>query len=81
MLNQTFHRLKDCHVLDALQVRKLQLMRHEFQHFTNTMHGYIASQLFGITWTEFQTEVSEQVESLDGMIQAHNKFVDRALFR
>lgn len=81
VLKQTFHQLKNCQVLSELQVRELQTYRHEFQHFVNLMHGYIASQLFGFTWKEFQTELTQQVTSLDDLIQAHHKFIERALFR
>lgn len=81
VLKQTFHWLKNCCVLDELKIRQLQTYRHEFQHFVSIMHGYIASQLFGFTWEEFQTELNQHCHSLDDVIQAHNKFIDRALFR
>ena len=81
LLKQTFHSLKDCEVLDELRIRQLQTYRHEFQHFVNIMHGYISNQLFGVTWEEFQVELTQQTESLDDVIMAHNKFIDKALFR
>ena len=67
--------------MDELRVRQLQIYRHEFQHFINIMHGYISSQLFSLTWEEFQTELTQQSESLDDVILAHNQFIDTALFR
>ena len=81
LLKQTFHCLKDCQILDELKIRELQTYRHEFQHFVNIMHGYVSSQLFGVTWEEFQTELTQHSHSLDDIIQAHTKFIDRALFR
>jgi len=81
VLKQAFHWLKDCHIVDELKTRQLQTYRHEFQHFVNIMHGYVASQLFGLLWEEFQTELTQQSQTLDDVIQAHNKFVDRAIFR
>lgn len=81
VLKRTFHWLKNCCVLDELKTRQLQTYRHEFQHFVNIMHGYISSQLFGLTWEEFQAELSQHCGSLDDVIQAHNKFIDKAIFR
>lgn len=80
-MKHTFHHLKECNVLGKFQLRQLQIYRHEFQHFVNIMHGYIVSQLFGITWKEFQVELTQQCSGLDDVIQAHNKFIDQALFR
>ena len=81
MLKHTFYKLKSCQVLGKSELRQLQTWRHEFQHFVTIMHSYAASQLFGVTWKEFQTALSHQVESLDEVIVAHNKFIDRAIFR
>lgn len=81
VLKQTFHWLKECQVTNSLKIRQLQTYRHEFQHFVTIMHGYISSQLFGHTWEEFQLELTQHSQGLDDVIQAHNKFIDRAIFR
>ena len=49
LLKQTFYSLKTGQTVDELRCRQLQTYRHEFQHFVNIMHGYIASQLFGVS--------------------------------
>lgn len=64
-----------------MQIRQLQIYRHEFQHFVNIMHGYISNQLLGLTWEEFQVDLAQHAESLDDVTAAHNKFIDTALFR
>ena len=60
-LKNTFHQLKDCRGLSAAQTRQLQVYRHEYQHFVNVMHGYIANQVFQITWREFETDLQNEV--------------------
>ena len=60
-LKNTFHQLKHCSSLSTMQTRQLQVYRHEYQHFVNVMHGYIANQLFQITWREFETDLQNEV--------------------
>lgn len=62
-LKNTFHQLKVCKELTASQSRQLQVYRHEYQHFVNVMHGYIANQVFQITWGEFETDLQNEVSS------------------
>ena len=60
-LKNTFHQLKHCSGLSAMQTRRLQVYRHEYQHFVNVMHSYIANQLFQITWRDFETDLQKEV--------------------
>ena len=60
-LKTAFHHLRQSQALGELNARQLQAYRHEFQHFVNIMHGYVANQLFSISWREFETELENKV--------------------
>ncbi len=60
-LKNTFHQLKVSKQLSPSQTRQLQVYRHEYQHFVNVMHGYIANQVFQITWREFENDLENDV--------------------
>ncbi len=60
-LKNTFHELKVCEQLSLAHSRQLQVYRHEYQHFINVMHGYIANQVFQITWREFENDLEKEV--------------------
>ncbi len=61
VLKNTFHQLKVSKQLSPSQTRQLQVYRHEYQHFVNVMHGYIANQVFQITWREFEIDLENDV--------------------
>ena len=60
-LKTTFHHLRQNQELGEKLTRQLQTYRHEFQHFVNIMHGYVANQLFNISWREFEVDLSSKV--------------------
>ncbi|XP_064400242.1 uncharacterized protein LOC135346526 isoform X2 [Halichondria panicea] len=80
-LKNTFHQLKVSKQLSPSQTRQLQVYRHEYQHFVNVMHGYIANQVFQITWREFENDLENDVHSFEELIQAHHNFINKAIFR
>ena len=60
-LKTAFHHLRQQQGLGEHKTRQLQTYRHQFQHFINIMHGYVANQLFYISWREFEVELSSKV--------------------
>merc|ERR1712080_30581 len=56
-------------------------MRHEMLNFLRNLHAYVAAQVLEVSWSEFQDNLNSKVNSLDELIDAHNKYVNRALFR
>lgn len=60
-LKTAFHHLRQSQSLGEQSARQLQTCRHEFQHFVNIVHGYVANQLFFITWREFDIELTNKV--------------------
>lgn len=60
-LKTAFHHLRQSHGLGEKLTRQLQTHRHEFQHFVNIMHGYMANQLFNISWREFELDLATKV--------------------
>ena len=63
-LKTAFHHLRQRQGLGEQKSRQLQTYRHQFQHFVNIMLGYMANQLFYISWREFEVELSTKVRSL-----------------
>lgn len=57
-LKTTFHHLRKSQGLGEEKTRRLQTYRHEFQHFINIMHSYVANQLFYISWREFEVDLA-----------------------
>ena len=62
-LKTAFHHLRQRQGLGEHKSRQLQTYRHQFQHFVNIMLGYMANQLFYISWREFEVELSTKVRS------------------
>ena len=60
-LKTAFHHLRQQQGLGEHKSRQLQTYRHQFQHFVNIMLGYMANQLFYISWREFEVELSTKV--------------------
>ena len=63
-LKTAFHHLRQRQGLGEQKSRQLQTYRHQFQHFVNIMLGYMANQLFYISWREFEVELNTKVRSL-----------------
>lgn len=60
-LKTAFHHLRQSRGLGEKLARQLQTHRHEFQHFVNIMHGYMANQLFNMSWREFEVDLATKV--------------------
>ena len=74
-LKTAFHYLRQSQGLEEKLIRQLQTHRHEFQHFVNIMHGYMANQLFNISWREFEVDLANKVsptQIMDGCQQEHD---------
>ena len=65
----------------SAELRKLQLWRHEMQHFAKVIEEYIASQVIDVSWHEFQSNLGTQINSFDDLIQCHADYLKRCLAR
>ncbi|XP_052781322.1 gamma-tubulin complex component 6-like [Mya arenaria] len=85
ILKDVWHRLKRdalIHRLDQLyEFRELHLFRQEMQLFVKVMQEYISHQIVDVTWQEFQTALASEIRSLDDLHEAHNTYLNNALFR
>ncbi|XP_076863069.1 gamma-tubulin complex component 6 [Brachyhypopomus gauderio] len=64
----------------SVQVRLLQLYRHEMQHFVKVIQGYIANQILQVSWSEFTQKLSTAGD-LDTIHRTHAEYLNRAIFR
>ncbi|XP_072257700.1 gamma-tubulin complex component 6 [Pyxicephalus adspersus] len=65
---------------NSVQYRKLQLYRHEMQHFVKVIQGYIANQILHVTWAEFRNKL-RTVSNLEEIRKVHIEYLNKALFR
>ena len=70
-LKTAFHHLRQRQGLGEHKTRQLQTYRHQFQHFVNIMHGYVANQLFYISWREFEVELNTKVRGTHTHTHTH----------
>lgn len=64
----------------SVQLRQLQLFKHEMQHFVKVTQGYIANQILHVTWCEFQARLAA-VGDLEEIRRAHAEYLHKAVFR
>jgi len=62
-------------------LHRVNLMRHEMINFLSNLHAYISCQVLEITWLEFQENLANKVTCLDNLIEVHEKFISKAVFR
>ena len=60
---------------------RVQIIRHEMLNFVRNLHAYVATQVLEVSWLEFQENLNNKVTSLDELIEVHNKYINKALFR
>ena len=63
------------------QFRRVHLMRHDMLNFVTITQNYITRQVLDVTWSEFMTEIAENVHSVDSLYSGHMKYLNRAMFR
>lgn len=64
----------------SVQLRQLQLFKHEMQHFVKVIQGYIANQILHVTWCEFRARLAA-VGDLEEIRRAHSEYLHKAVFR
>ncbi|XP_006888174.1 PREDICTED: gamma-tubulin complex component 6 [Elephantulus edwardii] len=64
----------------SVQLRQLQLFKHEMQHFVKVIQGYIATQILHVTWCEFRNKLAS-VGTLEEIQRAHAEYLNKAVFR
>ncbi|KAM5250563.1 gamma-tubulin complex component 6-like isoform 1-T1 [Hipposideros larvatus] len=64
----------------SVQLRQLQLFKHEMQHFVKVIQGYIANQILHVTWCEFRARLAA-VGDLEEIRRAHAEYLHKAVFR
>ncbi|XP_006876476.1 PREDICTED: gamma-tubulin complex component 6 [Chrysochloris asiatica] len=64
----------------SVQLRQLQLFKHEMQHFVKVIQGYIANQILHVTWCEFRNKLAT-VGTLEEVQRAHAEYLNKAVFR
>nr|XP_019567877.1 PREDICTED: gamma-tubulin complex component 6 isoform X1 [Rhinolophus sinicus] len=64
----------------SVQLRQLQLFKHEMQHFVKVTQGYIANQILHVTWCEFRARLAA-VGDLEEIRRAHAEYLHKAVFR
>ncbi|XP_075409562.1 gamma-tubulin complex component 6 isoform X1 [Tenrec ecaudatus] len=64
----------------SVQLRQLQLFKHEMQHFVKVTQGYIANQILHVTWCEFRNKLAS-VGTLEEAQRAHAEYLNKAIFR
>ena len=63
------------------RIRKLQLFRREMQHFVTTLLNSIIAQLLEVAWKEFTDDLENNVDDLEKLRQAHERYLDHAMTR
>ncbi|XP_040564323.1 gamma-tubulin complex component 6 [Lepeophtheirus salmonis] len=66
---------------DSQNIHALHLMRNEMLNFITVAQGYISTQVLDLCWQEFQEDLENKVKSLDELYEAHEKYLNKALFR
>lgn len=64
----------------SAQLRQLQLVKHEMQHFVKVIQGYVANQILHVTWCEFRARLAT-VSDLEEVQRAHAEYLHKAIFR
>ena len=65
----------------SAQVQRCHLMRHEMLNFVTITLDYVTTQVLGVSWTEFERNLREKVDSLEGLYEAHMKYLNKIIFR
>ncbi|KAF0288203.1 Gamma-tubulin complex component 6 [Amphibalanus amphitrite] len=63
------------------QVQRLQLCRHEMQHFVLALQGYLTGQVLQVSWAELRRELLVSVHTLDELRAAHVGYIRHAARR
>ncbi|XP_072140503.1 uncharacterized protein Grip163 isoform X3 [Dermacentor andersoni] len=61
----------------SLELRQLQLMRHEMLHFVHMVQSYVGSQVMQASLAELRAELNKEAQSVDDLRNAHFAFLKR----
>lgn len=65
----------------STEMKRLQLYRHEMQHFAKVIEEYIVSQVIHVSWHEFQLDLGSKISNIDDLIQCHVTYLNKCLAR
>ena len=65
----------------VLQIRKLQLFRHEMHNFVKVMQGYVSTQVLHVCWLEFYNDLLESIDELEDLHLRHAEYLNKCVMR